>query len=97
MAQHGAMSSEPFDREAFSKLLSQRRISTTRFAKMVGISQNAMRLIRFGPNNPTDDTRKKIEDAISHVRFCTKCKRAFLEDDDDDDSKGTPTKTEATR
>lgn len=60
-------------------------ISSARFAKMVGISQPAMRLIVLGANQPRPETAQKIDAVLKHVDFCPTCGRAFLEDDDDAD------------
>ena len=71
-------------------------ISTSRFAKMVGISQPAMRLIVMGANKASKKTQQKIDAVLSHIEYCDKCGRAFLEEEDDDDSE-TETKAEETK
>lgn len=66
-------------------------ISPSKFAKLVGISQPAMRLIVAGANKPRPETADKIESVLGHIHACPACGRAFLEEENDDDAGDTET------
>jgi len=60
-------------------------VSTSKMAKLVGLSQPAMRLIVKGVNTPRPEHAETIKKVLDHLRYCETCGRAFLEEDDGDD------------
>lgn len=56
-------------------------VSTSKFAKLVGISQPAMRLLLAGANSPKPEHAKRIDAVLADLsrNACPTCGRAFIE------------------
>jgi predicted transcriptional regulator len=87
--QHGAVPNPRFHEE-LSRKLRRLGITTNRFAKMVGVAQNTMRMILIGANVPTPETVNKIESALAGIEACPACGRAFLDGSHDVDIQEGP-------